>query len=303
MPNLPQTPQRLAVVLLAAAALAGCRTEQSCSTNVRTAPAQTPHSRVDVHSPRFSFSEHRVRTPDGEQFADAKSPPHAGYTRGIAQSYRLIRARLHATPRDEWVAALVAPPRGSNPGDLFARYGSKFRNLGLNVATNEEDRLRALYLTLYEMGVRESDGEYYLGVDTGSNKDEDARRRLESNDPKDAEQVALETEAGLFQSSWDFVSSNPRAARLFRAFQAGSRRDDLLEVFREGYPAPPPAQNPDLGRGAGVAFQALAKRAPNFALECAALTLRQPGVDDYYFLHYGMMDFRPEVLSWLRTLE
>lgn len=292
---------------------AGCEASRETSASRPSAvTGATPAAAREGALPGFRFAAHQARKANGDPVimengkpltTDAKSPPREGYTRGMAESYRRMRARLNLPRdnRDAWVAAVVAPASGGN--DVLVRYRDVFQRLGLNVVSDEEDRLRAIYVTLYKLGVRESDGRYYLGVDDGPHKAAEAKRRLESGDRRFAEQIGNETEAGAFQSSWDFVSGNRLAVRLYEAFRSGERRDDLLEIFRVGYGDGPPGENPDLGIGGGAEFQRVAKTKPNFAVECAALTLRRPGVMNYHYTHFAMMDFQRQVLEWLRRLE
>lgn len=271
-------------------------------------------SRIEGHPtsplPRFSFGAHSGTHPDGSPAysdgerikAGSKIPAPKGYTLGMGEMYRRLRGRLEGQ-EDRFILAMVVPPDKSNPNDCLVRYRKEFEELGLNVARSEADRLRALYLVLYELGVRESFGKYYEGIDRGKYKSPEELARLNSTDPRIRREVAGESEAGLFCSSWNYSNRNPLARELFEV--RNSETDDLLKVFsiEVSQPVSNDENLQNFGTGTGVDFQKLAKRSPSFATEYAALTLRKTGVNNYHFTKYAMMDFKPEVLLWLRSLE
>jgi hypothetical protein len=91
--------------------------------------------------------------------------------------------------------------------------------------THAKDRLRNLFVTLYELGVRESDGRYYLGVDNGPNKPIG-----EIDDP-----TGLTTEAGLFQSSWNYSYQNPLLKQLFKDYRNGKRLGFSATILPKEY--------------------------------------------------------------------
>lgn len=293
------------ILWLAVAAIASaCAGSPSSPRTIASASPPGSTSSVGVELPHFQFGEIRRTSTSGRIYvAHAKSSVPRGYTLGMAESYRRMRARLIAFPRDRYIAAIIASPDENRLTDALTHYRHIFERLGLDVRRNETDRLRALYLLLYELAVRESDGRYYLGVDAGPNKPTDEAARMNSTNLDDLRKIARETEAGLFQSSWNFARNNELAAALFDDFRGERRTDRLLEIFSEGVGKPRQSDLRNWGVGTGTAFQKLAKEAPNFAVEYAALTLRKPGTRNYYFTLLDLMEFHSGVLSWLRSLE
>lgn len=264
----------------------------------------------------FTFKERPVLEADGSPkvyasgelkgkpvIAHAKQNPRQGYHLGMAESYRLMLARFSARRPDAYVAEITAPLEGRPSTDALVRYRRQFEGLGLDVVRSPLDRLRAMYVLLFELGVRESDGRYYCGVDLGPNKPGAEKAALASKDPKKAVSIANATEAGLFQSSWNMSSKNKLAASLAQSFNSKRRTDGMLDTFKIGFNQPDWIKHGDLGAGAGRDFQRLAKDHPNFAVEFAALTVRNPGTRWYFFTLYDVMDFNPEVLAWLKSLE
>jgi hypothetical protein len=234
---------------------------------------------------------------------DEKSSAPRGYSLGMAESYRGMRSRLSARNRDAVIRSVVAPLNRNNSADVLVRYEREFKRLDLNVAANEADRLRAIYVALYELGIKESDGRYYMGADFGPNKSATEKARMLSIDPGITPVVGSETEAGLFQSSWNFSKYNDTAKDLFYDFKRGRRNDNLLTIFSQGAGSPGQSDLKNYGSGIGVEFQQMAKSSPSFAVEYAALTLRNPGTNNYYFTAFYLMEFKTEVLTWLRSLE
>ncbi len=77
-------------------------------------------------------------------------------------------------------------------------------------------------------------------------------------------------EAGLFQQSHNSFSASPELGKLMEAYQANPSWG-FQGIFREGVAGGP---SPNLGDGAGAAFQRLCKLSPSFAVEAAAVGLR-----------------------------
>jgi len=147
-------------------------------------------------------------------------------------------------------AALVAPPTPGRPADVLLRYQERFAALGLKVNQSEEDRLRALYVTLYELGVRETDGRYFKGADRGPNKTKAERQRLERweeldrlqpTDPQGkrelnevGQQVGAETEGWPDADLMEWRSGESGGGAVVRGVPLASAAGPSAECFRGG---------------------------------------------------------------------
>ncbi len=167
----------------------------------------------------------------------------AGYIKGMAVTFGMALRKLAA--RDSAALAMVRVVDGQE--DVFDHYDLWTRD------APDIDRLRALWVVLTGLGMRESSGNYSEGRDTSA-----------SNTSADT------AEAGLFQMSWNAHTTNPEIPKLFDAY-GGGKYPGFLEIFKEGVAA----KNTDtFGDGDGAAFQRLAKIKPAFAVEAAAIGLR-----------------------------
>lgn len=179
----------------------------------------------------------------------------AGYTKGVALSFARSLCRLRANSTTDTAAQVMsmADTRKSDT-DAIAYYRGIFnaRKIAVNVAG--ENSMRALYTLGLGLGMRESSGAYCEGWDTTAG----------ANRPSSA------GEAGLFQTSYDSITTNPDLQMLYNEYQANPNRC-MLDVFVEG--ASCKAQG-ILGTGAGADFQKFNKACPAFATEYAMTLLR-----------------------------
>jgi hypothetical protein len=118
------------------------------------------------------------------------------------------------------------------------------------------DTLRHLYALMMGHGMRESSGQHCEGRDMS------------------ADNVSSDTaEAGLFQTSYNASNaSNPEFDNLMDEYLAGLS-PGYLDAFSEGVNCSSSDWD-NYGSGRGEEFQELCKNAPAFAVESAALTLR-----------------------------
>lgn len=272
------------------------------------APQNTEFRRTSEASlPKFTFEQHIPTNQKGEFLynkkgdrieAPAKSDVPSGYKLGTAESYRRMKERLKK--RDPVALAIAAPPSKKST-DAMTRYQQNFKQLGLDLS-DPNDRLLGMYTLIYELGVRESDGRYYLGADSGKYKPEEEAKLGNKNEAdlseQDKQRLAETTEAGLYQTSWNTVRENPMAVQVVKDFATGTRTDGLKEVFSIGYGD---FTSKNHGSGAGRDFQRIVKENPNLALEIKALTLRHPGTRWYFFTLFDTIDFSPEVKNWLSS--
>jgi peptidoglycan hydrolase-like protein with peptidoglycan-binding domain len=105
------------------------------------------------------------------------------------------------------------------------------------------------------LGMRESSGRYCEGRD-----------RSASNTSADS------AEAGLFQMSWDAHGASRQIPRLLDEYQANGG-GGYREIFCEGV-TPHRGDLDNCGSGTGLRFQQLCKECPGFAVETAAVGLR-----------------------------
>lgn len=177
-----------------------------------------------------------------------------GYIQGIAVVYGQVLRRLAAG--DSVARAMVRVVNGS--GDVFDHYQSILVAAGMpTLGAPDIDRLRALFVILAGLGIRESSGGDDIGRDTSA-----------SNTTADT------AEAGTWQQSWDSRGASPELPKLFAAY-VGSAPDDVDEIFKRGTsPKPSAFQNFGEPESDGYKFQALVKARPSIAALFAAVGMR-----------------------------
>lgn len=175
-----------------------------------------------------------------------------GYIKGMAVVFASIYARLK---NGESAAQVMAAAAGGEDDDALAHCSPLFSAAHMNNAAAGAATLRRLFVLMIGLGMRESSGRYYVGRDTSATNTS-----------------ATSAEAGLFQMSWNMRSASSEMAKLFAAYSAGG--DGFLSIFKEGAGQPKASDLQNFGTGEGVAYQALAKSCPAFAVETAAIGLR-----------------------------
>jgi hypothetical protein len=177
----------------------------------------------------------------------------AGYIPGMALCYALVLMWL--AQGESWAEEMAqeAAPNGEDY-DALSWYGSELRDLGLRVDAPGVEALRALFVLMIGLGMRESSGKYCEGRDMSA-----------SNIESDT------CEAGLFQTSWNMETASDEMARLFEMYWDDP--NGFLPTFALGIN--PTADNLDVyGSGNGAAYQWLAKYSPAFAVMTTAIGLR-----------------------------
>jgi Bacterial SH3 domain len=193
-----------------------------------------------------------------------------GYIKGMALAYARVYCKLL---NNDAHAAEMAKADTGMPSDALTHYAAKFGALGLDNDTSGSDTLRHLFILLLGLGMRESSGRWCEGRDLS------------------ATNITAETaEAGLFQTSWNAHSGSPLLPKLINDYKA--KPNGFLDVFEEGVtPRANDLQN--FGTGDGEKFQKLSKECPAFAVEFAAIGLRN------FRTHWGPItrreaELRPE---------
>jgi hypothetical protein len=175
-----------------------------------------------------------------------------GYIKGMA----LVFARVYCKFLDGDPAAveMAKANTGNSSKDSLSYYANQFHGLGMDNEASGVNTLRHVFVLLLGLGMRESSGRWCEGRDMS------------------ADNTTNETaEAGLFQTSWNARSASSVLPRLFSDYR--SNPSGFLDVFKECVTArPQDLQN--FGSGDGEAFQRLSKECPAFAVEFAAIGLR-----------------------------
>ncbi|MGI8918999.1 MAG: hypothetical protein ACR2H6_10385 [Pyrinomonadaceae bacterium] len=176
----------------------------------------------------------------------------AGFIKGMAVVYARVFCKLKA---GDGAAIEMAKAKIQNENkDALAFYNQKFADIGMNNDTSGVSTLRHLFVLLIGLGMRESSGRFCEGRD-----------RSTSN-------VTAETaEAGLFQASFNARTASPLLTTLFDKYSTNP--SGFVEIFREGVICKP-RDLENFGSGKGEKFQRLSKECPAFAVEFAAVILR-----------------------------
>lgn len=175
-----------------------------------------------------------------------------GYVKGMAVAFGRTYCKFKAGDAAA-VRMAAAPSVADARTDALAWYADEFVALGMGNGVSGTDTLRHAFVLLTGLGMRESSGQYCEGRDMSANN------------------VTGDTaEAGLFQVSYNSRSASPLLTTIMQRYQGST---DLLGVFREGVTCRE-ASLRNWGTGPGLAFQALTKSCPAFAVEYAAVALR-----------------------------
>lgn len=162
----------------------------------------------------------------------------AGYYQGMALAYAKAICRV-SDPEDGF-GQIMNQPLKSSSVDALTHYGLPAG-------------IKSLYTLQIGLGVRESDGRYWIGRDTTATNS-----------------TSSTAEAGMFQTSYNSASAHPILPSLMTYYKANPSKC-RLEVFKQGYSG---GSSSNFGSGQGYEFQKLAKSCPMFAAEWAAVTLR-----------------------------
>jgi Putative peptidoglycan binding domain len=175
-----------------------------------------------------------------------------GYIKGMAVMFAVVLQKY--AQGDPAALEMARASSGDNAHDALAHYASRFAAVGMRNDVSGVDTLRHLFVLMIGLGMRESSGRYCEGRD-----------RSASNTSADT------AEAGLFQMSWDAHGASRQIPRLLEEYQA--RGGGYREIFAEGV-TPRRGDLDNCGSGTGLTFQQLCKECPGFAVEAAAVGLR-----------------------------
>jgi peptidoglycan hydrolase-like protein with peptidoglycan-binding domain len=179
-----------------------------------------------------------------------------GYTKGMAVMFAVVLQKL--AQRNPLALEMAKAATGDSHRDALSHYASEFDALGMRNDVSGIDTLRHLFVLMIGLGMRESSGRYCEGRD------------------QSASNTSAETaEAGLFQMSWDSRRGCPQIAQLLDEYQA-SGAPGYRDIFAEGV-TPRSRELENFGSGMGETFQQMSKECPAFAVEAAAVGLRNIG--------------------------
>lgn len=177
----------------------------------------------------------------------------AGYIKGMAVSYAKIYCDLG--DRNPNAVEMAKAMTADASRDALKHYDDIFQQARMNNAKDGPDTLRHLFVLMLGLGMRESSGKFCEGRD------------------RSAHNTSGETaEAGLFQTSFNARHASPLLPRLFTDFKANPT-PSYKDVFKEGVHCTD-ANLQNFGEGDGKDFQKLSKDCPFFAVEFAAIGLR-----------------------------
>jgi hypothetical protein len=184
------------------------------------------------------------------QWRDRGRAP-AGYIKGMAVAFARVYCRLRSG--DAAALEMAKANTGDNAHDALAWYSQQFIDAGMDNDSAGVDTLRHLFVLLTGLGMRESSGKYCEGRDQSATN-----------------MTANTAEAGLFQTSYNARTASPLLPGLFADY---SNSTDFKNIFQEGvHCTASDLQN--FGTGDGAEFQRLTKDCPAFAVEFAAVALR-----------------------------
>jgi hypothetical protein len=204
----------------------------------------------------------------------------AGYTKGMAVAFARVYCKFKAGAAAAVEMAKADTQNGTK--DALAWFSERFQQVGLHNDVAGSDTLRHLFVLLMGLGMRESSGRYCEGRD------------------QSASNTTAETaEAGMFQTSYNARTASPIMPQLFTDYSSDPQ--GFLEIFEEGVHAKP-SDLENFGSGPGKDFQALSKSCPAFAVEFAAVGLRNIRT------HWGPIntraaEIRPECDLMLRQVQ
>ena len=204
-----------------------------------------------------------------------------GYIKGMAVMFAVAQRKL--AQGDPAAVEMSRAASSDSHRDALAHYASRFAALGMRNDVSGIDTLRHLFVLMIGLGMRELSGRYCEGRD-----------RSASNTSADS------AEAGLFQMSWDAHGASRQIPRLLDEYQANGG-GGYREIFCEGV-TPHRGDLDNCGSGTGLRFQQLCKECPGFAVETAAVGLRNLRT------HWGPInrreaELRPEADEMLQQVQ
>ncbi|MFV0387458.1 MAG: hypothetical protein ACK5NT_01790, partial [Pyrinomonadaceae bacterium] len=135
-----------------------------------------------------------------------------GYIKGMAISY--AQSYLDLKTKNGGAVAVMSQALGDSKSDALAHYAT--------TGETPFDRLRSVYTLATGLGMRESSGRTNVGWDK-------SKLKL----PKPIQPTEENSEAGLFQVSWDSRNRSPYLLKLYEQYKSNPNKCQL-ETFSEG---------------------------------------------------------------------
>lgn len=190
-----------------------------------------------------------------------------GFYYGMAILFAKMYSRLQR--EDSIIQEISKPLSNFEKLDALTKYRDLFDSKTLSLI-QESDRLRCLYTLMFGLGMMESSGRFCCGWDRG-------KINGWGNKEKIILPSATNSEAGLFQTSFDVISSinssNGKSLLKEVINNYSVKNQSLVEYFSKGVKINEKDEE-NYGDGPGKDFQELSKHNPAFAVEFAALALR-----------------------------
>jgi hypothetical protein len=188
---------------------------------------------------------------------DDRGTAPLGYIKGMALAYATCVRKFERG--DMTMHEIAKAETGDTDHDALALYRKQFQKLGMSNAIAGRRVLRHVFVFLLGLGMRESSGQHCCGRD------------------QSAENVESETcEAGLFQTSWNYHVCATDAETLFDEYYHALESEEpqcQLAAFEKGVSCSGDDWE-NYGGGTGAQFQELSKICPAFAVESAAVGIR-----------------------------
>jgi Putative peptidoglycan binding domain len=190
-------------------------------------------------------------------FWDDRGIAPLAYIRGMALAYATCVRKFERG--DMTMYEITKRDLGDTEHDALALYRDRFMQLGMITGIPGRRVLRAVFVFLLGLGMRESSGKHCEGRD------------------QSADNVQSDTcEAGLFQTSWNYHVCATDAEMLFDEYYHALERTEpqcLLQTFENGVSCSGDDWE-SYGSGTGAEFQDLSKCCPAFAVESTAVGIR-----------------------------
>jgi hypothetical protein len=171
----------------------------------------------------------------------------------MAVSYAKVSYELGAG--NAYAVEMAKAMTADGSKDALKHYEEIFQQAKMDNSKDSADTLRHVFVLMLGLGMRESSGKHCEGRD------------------RSAHNTSAETaEAGLFQTSYNARHASPLLPKLFADFMKNPK-PSYKDVFKEGVRCKD-ANLENFGEGDGREFQKLSKDCPFFAVEFAAIGLR-----------------------------
>ena len=188
---------------------------------------------------------------------DDRGMAPGAYIGGMALAYATCVRKFEIG--DMTAHEMAKAETGDSEHDALALYRKQFQKLGMHNGVAGRRVLRSVFVFLLGLGMRESSGKHCCGRD------------------QSADNVQADTcEAGLFQTSWNYHVCATDAETLFDEYRhalEGREPQCQLAMFEAGVSCSGDDWE-NYGSGDGADFQELQKICPAFAVESAAVGIR-----------------------------